>query len=250
MALVNVTNVIVLNNPSNDIRSPFEFEITFECLQELQDDLEWKIIYVGNAEDSTQDQVLEEVMVGPVQVGICRFPLSSPAPDYSRIANEDLIGVTVLIISCSYVGQEFLKIGYYVANEYTLEYDPENPPNPVSIDLLRRNIGADQPRVTRIPIDWQQGINENVPYEQAEVNVAEDVDIVDFDNAEVEDDLVEEIDDEQNDDIDIDEDEGESNGDEENDINLCSEDIDMISGNEDSMDVANMQNHNFYAESN
>jgi histone chaperone ASF1 len=36
MALVNVTNVVVLDNPTA-FTNPFQFDITFECLQELQD---------------------------------------------------------------------------------------------------------------------------------------------------------------------------------------------------------------------
>jgi hypothetical protein len=32
-------------------------------------DLEWKLIYVGSAEDEKYDQVLESVLVGPVNVG-------------------------------------------------------------------------------------------------------------------------------------------------------------------------------------
>lgn len=34
MALVNVTNVVVLDNPTN-FSNPLTFEVTFECLQEL-----------------------------------------------------------------------------------------------------------------------------------------------------------------------------------------------------------------------
>ena len=56
--LVNVVNIDVLNNPCN-FSSPFQFEITFECLQDLQDDLEWKVLFVGSANDVTQDQVLD-----------------------------------------------------------------------------------------------------------------------------------------------------------------------------------------------
>jgi histone chaperone ASF1 len=47
-----------------------------------------------------------------------------------------------------------VRIGYYVNNEYSEPYDPESPPNPVDINLLYRNILADQPRVTRFAIDW------------------------------------------------------------------------------------------------
>lgn len=34
MALVNVTNVVVLDNPTT-FTNPLTFEVTFECLQEL-----------------------------------------------------------------------------------------------------------------------------------------------------------------------------------------------------------------------
>lgn len=36
-------------------------------------DLEWKLTYVGSAEDETYDQVLESVLVGPINVGNYRF---------------------------------------------------------------------------------------------------------------------------------------------------------------------------------
>lgn len=38
-------------------------------------DLEWKLIYVGSAEDESSDQLLESVLVGPVNVGNYRFVL-------------------------------------------------------------------------------------------------------------------------------------------------------------------------------
>lgn len=228
MALVNVTNVIVLDNPTH-VSNPFQFDITFECLQELPEDLEFRLTYVGSAEDTSKDQVLEEVLVGPLVVGINRFVLTAPAPDLSRIAQEDLIGVTVVLISCFYQSKEFLKIGYYTANEYMDEnYDPENPPATIDMSLLRRNIAADQPRVTRIPIDWYAGHDENVPYTEADPNLLEDEPIAQ--EGDEEDDEGEEMD-----------------GDEAEE----DDDVDMImSGGEDSMDVGQMQNQLIRNESN
>ncbi|KAJ1416217.1 hypothetical protein B484DRAFT_156210 [Ochromonadaceae sp. CCMP2298] len=156
MALVNIINVAVLDNPSS-FTNPLQFEITFECLQELPDDLEWKVVYVGNAEDSTGDQTLEEVMVGPVSIGINRFVLQANPPNPALIRNDDLIGVTVILITCSLMDANFVQIGYYVGNEYTEAYDPETPPNPVDITKLARNIRANDPRVTRFAIDWGGG---------------------------------------------------------------------------------------------
>lgn len=111
MALVQVTDVAVLNNPAR-FTDPFQFEIQFECLQELSEgiwhtpiftdtrvfgcpsctlprrdsycvvvvvvnewstDIEWKITYVGSAESEKYDQELDSVLVGPVPVGCNKF---------------------------------------------------------------------------------------------------------------------------------------------------------------------------------
>lgn len=95
-------------------------------------------------------------MVGPVPVGVNRFILQADAPNTSLISTSDLIGVTVCLITCSYMEQEFVKIGYYVNNEYNHpSYDPEGPlPSHVDTQYLFRNILADKPIVTRINIDW------------------------------------------------------------------------------------------------
>jgi hypothetical protein len=60
----------------------------------------------------------------------------------------------VIIITCSYRDQEFVRVGYYVNNEYIEEELRENPPDKVIFDKLYRNILADKPRVTRMPIKW------------------------------------------------------------------------------------------------
>lgn len=85
---------------------------------ELEEDLEWKVTYVGSAEDQTRDQVLEEVMVGPVPQGVSKFVLTAEAPSVQLIPVKDLVGVTVVLITCSYREKEFVRIGYYVNNEY------------------------------------------------------------------------------------------------------------------------------------
>ena len=38
-------------------------------------DIEWKIIYVGSAEDEKYDQVLDSVLIGPLQLGSMKFVL-------------------------------------------------------------------------------------------------------------------------------------------------------------------------------
>lgn len=151
MSAVNITNVTVLDNPAAFL-NPFQFEISYECLTPLKDDLEWKLTYVGSAEDEKYDQVLESVLVGPVNVGNYRFVFQADPPDPSKIPDEDIIGVTVLLLTCSYQGQEFIRVGYYVNNDYADEQLREEPPQMVQLDKIQRNILADKPRVTKFPI--------------------------------------------------------------------------------------------------
>ena len=143
----------MLDNPTN-FANPFQFEITFECLQELDEDLEWKVIYVGKAEDSSSDLILDEILVGPVPVGVNKFVLQADAPDPKKLGNE-LLGVTVVLVTCSYREREFVRVGYYVNNEYE-DYIPEEgpPPSPLDIRKVTRQILADKPRVTKFPIPW------------------------------------------------------------------------------------------------
>ncbi|KAK7862505.1 hypothetical protein R5R35_005926 [Gryllus longicercus] len=155
MAKVQVVNVVVLDNPSAFL-NPFQFEITFECVEDLQEDLEWKIIYVGSAESEEYDQVLDTVYVGPVPEGRHMFVFQADPPDPAKIPVADVIGVTVVLLTCSYRGQEFIRVGYYVNNDYV---DPEirenQPPSaPPQFDKLQRNILATNPRVTRFKVDW------------------------------------------------------------------------------------------------
>lgn len=48
-------------------------------------DLEWKVIYVGSAEDTQYDQVLEEVDVGPIPIGVNKFVLTAGGGDQRLI---------------------------------------------------------------------------------------------------------------------------------------------------------------------
>jgi len=155
MALVSISNIEVLDNPAK-FTNPFQFEITFECLPPgITDELEWKLIYVGCATDETKDQELDSVLVGPVSVGTNKFVFQAPAPDSALIPNKDLMEVTVLLITCSYKEQEFVRIGYYVNNDYGHNEELNaNPPPIVNIPALCRNILANQPRLTRFQIRW------------------------------------------------------------------------------------------------
>lgn len=165
MAKVNISNVVVRENPAM-FTTPFQFEITFECIEDLNDDLEWKIIYVGSAESEDYDQTLDTVVVGPIIAGKHMFVFEADAPDIAKIPKEDAVGVTVVLLTCSYNSQEFIRVGYYVNNEYSDPEMKENPPLEPQFPKLQRNILATCPRVTRFKVDWGDGegtSNENQP---------------------------------------------------------------------------------------
>ncbi|EDV97572.1 histone chaperone asf1 [Drosophila grimshawi] len=157
MAKVHITNVVVLDNPSSFF-NPFQFELTFECIEELKEDLEWKMIYVGSAESEEHDQVLDTIYVGPVPEGRHIFVFQADPPDVSKIPEPDAVGVTIVLLTCSYRGQEFVRVGYYVNNDYADQEMRENPPTKPLFDKLTRNILASKPRVTRFKINWDDGL--------------------------------------------------------------------------------------------
>jgi hypothetical protein len=62
--------------------------------------------------------------------------------------------VTVILLSCSYEDREFVRVGYYVNNEYTDEALALEPPAKPVIEKVQRQILAEKPRVTRFAIKW------------------------------------------------------------------------------------------------
>ncbi|XP_076256340.1 histone chaperone asf1 [Rhynchophorus ferrugineus] len=155
MAKVQLCNITVMDNPSPFL-NPFQFEITFECIEELKEDLEWKMIYVGSAESEEYDQVLDSVFVGPIPEGKHMFVFQADPPNVSRIPENDALGVTVVLLTCSYRSQEFIRVGYFINNEYSDQELRENLPSPPQFDKVTRNILASEPRVTRFKINWEE----------------------------------------------------------------------------------------------
>merc|ERR1711998_323775 len=87
--------------------------------------------------------------VGPMQVGGYKIVFQADPPDA-------LLGVTVILLSCFYKDQEFIRVGYYVNSEYDSPELNESPPENPIYERIQRNILADKPRVTRYQIDWSK----------------------------------------------------------------------------------------------
>ena len=60
------------------------------------------------------------------------------APNIARIPKSEVVGVTVVLLTCYYRQQEFIRVGYYVNNEYSDPELKESPPNEPDFDKVSR----------------------------------------------------------------------------------------------------------------
>ncbi|CAF2131999.1 unnamed protein product [Rotaria magnacalcarata] len=150
-----ISNVNVHNNPAKFL-SNYTFEIKFECLEQLTQELEFKLVYVGDAKEDKQDQVLDVVVIDAVAPGTYKFIFEAPPPDPKKLPNDSDVDVSVILLLALYRNQEFARVGYYVFTEYDDPELRENPPVKVDFEKLNRNIAVDEPRVTTFPIIWDE----------------------------------------------------------------------------------------------
>ncbi|CAK9786161.1 histone chaperone ASF1 [Cutaneotrichosporon oleaginosum] len=160
MSIVNIRNIELINNPAK-FDEDYHFKIKFEAIAPLAEDLEWRLIYVGSANTEDFDQELDSCMVGPIPQGVNAFDFIAPAPKHSLLPSvdaEDILGVTVIIITASYRDKEFVRVGYYVNTYYEDEVLKENPPKQVLWDQLYRNVLIEKPKVTRFQNPWDSEV--------------------------------------------------------------------------------------------
>ncbi|CAP25035.1 Protein CBR-UNC-85 [Caenorhabditis briggsae] len=150
---VNIVRVEHLDNPAM-FNDKFKLEITFEVFEHLPHDLEWELVYVGSGTSREYDQVLDSALVGPIPEGRHKFVFDADHPNIAKIPTDDIVGVSVLLLRCKYNEQEFINMGWFVANEYTDEELKENPPAQPQVDKLSRKVETEDLRVTTFPIRW------------------------------------------------------------------------------------------------
>lgn len=100
------------------------------------------------------DQELDTLLVGPIPIGVNKFIFQADPPNTSRIPDAEIIGVTVILLTCAYDGREFVRVGYYVNNEYDSVELTNDPPAKPILERVLRNVLAEKPRVTRFAIKW------------------------------------------------------------------------------------------------
>ncbi|KAI5817519.1 ASF1 like histone chaperone-domain-containing protein [Pyronema omphalodes] len=175
MSVVSLLGVNVVNNPAKFL-DKYQLEITFELLEPLSKDLEWKLTYVGSATSSDYDQELDSLFVGPIPVGINKFVFEADPPNIAKLLPSEVLGVTVVLLTCAYDGREFVRVGYYVSHEYDSPELAESPPSKPIYERIVRNMLTEKPRVTRFAIKWdsEESAPALYPPEQPGVDDLED----------------------------------------------------------------------------
>lgn len=150
---INVTGVSLVDQAMASFQSPFKFNVALECFQNT-DNVSWDVTYT----DGDKMESLLTTSPSAVNVGVHTVPLVTKAP--TSLANTDIPMLqaggkesAAVIISGKKGDEEFVRVGYFVANGYT---DPEliaNPPAQLNLHKLSRNI-LDSPLITTFDVKW------------------------------------------------------------------------------------------------
>lgn len=140
-------------NPGRFV-DPLKWRVRVQAAQALLETVSISFTWVGSSTSSDYDQVLDTFEVGPLGEGLTEFFLDCDAPSPEEVPQDELVGVTVLIVSFQYKQQEFLRVSYYTQVAYFDPHLNEHPPMAVAKDALGRFVVMPQPAVTAIPITW------------------------------------------------------------------------------------------------
>ena len=77
-----------------------------------------------------------ELICGLLNHNVVILMLQADPPDVAKIPIADALGVTVVLLTCAYKGQEFVRVGYFINNEYTEQELKENPPTQPQFDKV------------------------------------------------------------------------------------------------------------------
>ncbi|CAJ15961.1 anti-silencing protein ASF 1 like protein, putative [Trypanosoma equiperdum] len=150
---------LIGDNPSS-YTQPMHWRMRLEALEALDDTISIAFVWVGSAASPNHDQVLDSFDVGPLAQGVTEFTMECDPPQVELVPTQEVLGVTILVISFQYREQEFLRVGYYTQVAY-FDGRMNNCPPPVpQVELMGRFIAMPRPTVTVTPIAWNGGPSE------------------------------------------------------------------------------------------
>ena len=154
MASIQLKEIELQSANPSPYTAPFRFRVTVDVLEQLKEDLEVIFVWVGSCESKEYDQKLDEILIGPLQLGTNEFVAEIPAPNWSLIPPWDLLGVTLLLITFNYREREFMRVGYWVEVSYRSDGSVSVMPQSIEINNIERNILLMNPTVRSNAILW------------------------------------------------------------------------------------------------
>ena len=116
---ITLTGVSLKNTEMVSFQSPFKFDVAIECFQNASN-VSWNVTYT----DGNKMESLLTTSPTTVEMGVHTIPLVTKVP--TSIANTDIPMLqaggkesAAVIISGKKGDEEFVRVGYFVANGYT-----------------------------------------------------------------------------------------------------------------------------------
>ncbi len=101
-----------------NIADTFTFEVRMMFHEPVENDLQFEVVYIGDARTETEDQSLGKFNVGSSETGEVSFMLETGKIDLSKVPIKGLFGVTSIMIVGKYKNEIFVKVGYLVNVTY------------------------------------------------------------------------------------------------------------------------------------
>jgi len=149
-AIVNVEPL----EPIGKLTDKLAFKVAFEAFEDLPEEIDFSVMVTWDGHRE-HDQILDVVQAGPLKAGKYKFTFEvAKVPDYSKVKDEDVTDSCLLLLSASYRGSCFSKVGFFVSHEYQDQVLSQEPPSKPLLEKLVRKISTKDARITTIPIKW------------------------------------------------------------------------------------------------
>ena len=156
MGYLNITNM-EFQEAGSRLEDPFVLDVKFDCMKDLSNRVEWRLLFVANPDDASQDQLLDSIEMAELEYGPKNFEWEVPAPDYRRLANPfDVFDTSVVMVVVLVDNFEFFRCSYLLSHEYETEELRENPPERIDWTALRRNLKTSNPVINVREVAWEE----------------------------------------------------------------------------------------------
>ena len=118
--------------------TPFQFRLAVDVLDDLREDMEVRVVWVGSCATLAADQTLTEDLIGPLGLGTTQCTIDVPAPQWARVPESHLLGETIISVVLLFREKEFCRASYIV----NVEYVDDKPQSTICPNLLVRTLSV------------------------------------------------------------------------------------------------------------